>query len=153
MLAIMDDRTCSHFLSLTAFSAITQCAHWVVSYMVSQLQDKPKAKKPKAWWSHNKEVAFLNYLVEHQSEATHGCFKSSTISGAINSITHLYERGSIKNKTSRINKWNLVHFSLPFCLFTDHLYLVEISLYCNSRIQDISIWCNLGWCSWHKHQQ
>ena len=62
------------------------------------------------------EVAFLNYLVEHWSEATCGCFKDSTISGAINSIAHLHVRGLIKNRTSGMNKWNLVSISLPFCL-------------------------------------
>ena len=110
----MDDRTRSHFLSLTAFSAVAQCADWIVSHMASQLQDEPKVKKPRASWSHDEEVAFLDYLVEHQSEATHGCFKDSTISGAINSTAHLHVRGPIKNRTNRTNKWNSVSIFLPF---------------------------------------
>ena len=116
MLAIMDHRTCSCFLSLTAFSAVAQCAHWIVSHMASQLQDEPKVKKPRALWSHDEEVTFLDYLVEHQSEATRGCFKDSTISGAINSIAHLHVRGLIKNGTNGTNKWNSVRTFLPLLI-------------------------------------
>ena len=82
--------------------------------MASQLQDEPKVKKPRASWSHDEEVAFLDYLVEHRSEATRGCFKDSTISGAINSIAHLHVRGPIKNRTNGTNKWNSVSIFLPF---------------------------------------
>ena len=65
-------------------------------------------KKEKAWWSHEEEVLFLDYLINYWSEVTWGSFKSSTMMVAINSISHLHVEGMVKNKTSRIKKWSLV---------------------------------------------
>ena len=75
--------------------------------MASQLQE-PILRKQKAWWSDTEEVVFLNYFVKYQSQATHSTFKSSTITGVINSISHLHERGLVKTKTSGKHRWNAV---------------------------------------------
>ena len=69
----MDKRTHDCFLSLTAFSAVTQCTHWVVSYMASQLQDKLKVKKPRARWSHDEEVSDSTERVKEENGPTPNC--------------------------------------------------------------------------------
>ena len=106
----MDDRLRSRLLSVTAFSAVVQCTQWIVSHMAQNYQGESQLRKPRVWWSDKEEIGFINYLLEHQSEATRGCFKGATIAAAIQSIASLHVKGPIKNKASGMNKWNLVSF-------------------------------------------
>ena len=95
------DRLQICFLSLTAFAAVAHCAQWVsTNIMASQ----PNKSKEKASWSHAEEVAFLNYLIKHQSEAVQGGFKSHTMSGSIAAIVPLHERDATKKVSTGMNK-------------------------------------------------
>ena len=124
---------------------VIKYTNWIIQHMASQLQE-PTLRKQRAWWSDAEEVAFLNYLVKHQSQATHSNFKNSTIMVAINSISHLHERGLAKTKVSGIHKWNVVSlFFLDLLIITDDLtHPVEGCIHCNCRIQDHGLWRNLG---------
>ena len=106
---IVDDRLHIRLLSLSAFTTVAHCAQWILTnFMASQpSQDKSKEK---AWWSCAKEVAFLDYLVKHRSEAAHGSFKPHTMSGAIAAIAPLYEKGAPKKVSVGMSKWSTVSF-------------------------------------------
>ena len=140
----MDDRAHGRLLTVTAFSTVIQYANWIIQHMASQSQE-PTSRKQRAWWSDAEEVAFLNYLVEHQSQATRSAFKNLTITVAINSISHLHERGLVKTKVSGIHKWNMVSLVfLDLQIITDNLtHPVEGCIHCDCRIQDLGVWWNL----------
>ena len=91
-------------------------------------------------------MVFLNHLVEHQSQATCSAFKNLTITAAINSISHLHERGLVKTKVSRIHKWNVVSLVfLDLLIITDDLaHPMEGCIHHDCRIQDLDLWQNLG---------
>ena len=95
-----------------AFSAVVQCAQWIVSHMALQHQCGSQPRKPKVQWTNDEEVTCINYLLKHQSEATRGCFKGATIAAAIQSIASLHVKGPLKNKSSGMNKWNSVSLIL-----------------------------------------
>ena len=114
----MDDKALTRFLSVTAFSAVTQCALWIISHMSLPHSEVPKTRM-KASWSQDEEVAFLQYLIEHRSEVTWGCFKAATLTAAINSISHLHVKGPVKTKLNAANKWSGVSF-----LLFDHLQII-----------------------------
>ena len=124
---------------------VIQYANWIIQHMVSQLQEAT-LRKQRAWWSDAEEVAFLNYLVKHRSQATHSAFKNLTIMAAINSISHLHERGLVKTKVSRIHKRDVVSLVfLDLLIITDNLaHPVEGCVHCNCIIQDLGLWQNLG---------
>ena len=84
--ALMDNRAHGQLLTLTAFSTVIQYANWIIQHMASQSQE-PTLRKQRAWWSDTEEVAFLDYLVKCQSQATHGTFKNLTIMVVINHIS------------------------------------------------------------------
>ena len=116
----MDDKALTHFLSVTAFSAVPQCALWIISHMALQHSEVPK-KQLRESWSHDKEVAFPQYLVEQWLEVTQSCFKPATLTAAVNSLSHLHVKGPVKNKSNTANKWNAVSF-----LLFDYLWLSMI---------------------------
>ena len=105
----MDNKALTHFLSVTTFSAVTQCALWIISHMSLPHSEVPK-KRIKASWSQDEEVAFLQYFIKHRSEVTQGCFKAATLTAAINLISHLHVKGPVKTKSNAANKWNGVSF-------------------------------------------
>ena len=72
----------------------------------------------KASWSQDEEVVFLQYLIEHRSEVTQGCFKAAALTAAINSISHLHVKGPVKTKSNAANKWNGVSFDYLLILST-----------------------------------
>ena len=48
----MDDKALTHFLSVTTFSAVTQCALWIISHMSLPHSEVPKKRirvKMKRW--------------------------------------------------------------------------------------------------------
>ena len=142
----MDNRVHSRLLSVMAFSAVIQCAQWIISHMALQHQGGSQLRKPKAQWTNDEEVAFINYLPEHQSEAACGCFKGATIAAAIQSIASLHVKGLLKNKSSGMNKWNLVSFNLIFIfqsIANYCLYTVEAVVQCNQGVQNNGLQCNL----------
>ena len=95
-----------------AFNAVIQCAQWIVSHMALQHQGGAQLSKPKAQWTNDEEVTFINCLLKHCSEATCGCFKGATIAAAIQFIASLHVKGLLKNKSSGMNKWNSVSLIL-----------------------------------------
>jgi hypothetical protein len=154
----MDDYwTRSRFLSLTAFSAVAHCAHWIIANINMVLPDEgeSKHKRLKASWSPAEEVAFLDYLVDHRSQATRGCFKGATIAAAIDSISHLHVKGMPKNKSTGMHKWNAVSNNfLSIIILSTNLYIstVQVCVQRNPGVQIDGLWCNLGRCSWCRHQ-
>ena len=76
------------------------------------MASQPDKSKETAWWSYAEEVAFLDYIVKHQSEVVHGGFKSHTMSGVIAAIAPLHERGATKKVSTDTNKWGTVSILL-----------------------------------------
>ena len=105
----IDDMALTRFLSVTSFSAVTQCVLWIISHMALPHSEVPM-KRIRVSWSCDEEVAFLQYLVKHQLEVTWGCFKSATLTAAIDWISHLHVKGPVKTKLNAANKWNRVSF-------------------------------------------
>ena len=141
----MDNKALTRFLSVTAFSAVAQCALWIISHMSLPHSKVPKMRM-KASWSQDEEVAFLQYLVKHQSEVTQGCFKAATLTAAINSISHLHVKGPVKTKSNAANKWNGVSFDY-LQLSTDYLLILSTVEGCvpsHWRVQIFGLRCDLG---------
>ena len=141
----MDNKALTHFLSVTAFSTVAQCALSIISH-ISLWHSKVPKKKIKASWSQDEEVVFLQYLVEHQSEVTWGCFKAATLTAAINLISHLHVKGPVKTKSNAANKWNRVSFDY-LRLSTDYLLILSTVEGCEPshwRVQILGLQCDLG---------
>ena len=82
-------------LSLSAVSF-----HYASYLMATTLATQ---KKKWAKWTQEDEKAFLEFLVEHRSEAElHGQFKGHTIQKAVPVFNHKYD------KTQLMSKWNNV---------------------------------------------
>ena len=86
------------FLSVATLSAVVQCALWIISHMEPPHSEVP-TKRIRALWSHEEEVAFLQFLVKHQLDATQGCFKAAALTVAINLISHLHVKGPVDRKS------------------------------------------------------
>ena len=64
---------------------------------------------PTAHWTPKEELAFINFLVEHKSEAGDGRnFKVATFQKAEAHLAPLLERGAIKTQKSCRNKYSAV---------------------------------------------
>ena len=149
--ALTDNRTWSQFLSLIAFSVVTQCVHWITHHMAQPQGESSTVKKDKAWWSHEEDVSFLDYLINYWSEVTWGSFKVQLWWWQLTPYRRDGQKQDQQNKQVELGKFLiLISISIDSNWFT---YIVE-GIICNyRRIQVHGIWCNMGQCPWCMHQQ
>jgi hypothetical protein len=66
---------------------------------------------PSAVWTPAEEIVLLDFLVDNKAEAGNGGnFRKTTFQRASESISHLCQRGAVKNVKSCQNKWAMVSF-------------------------------------------
>ncbi len=81
-----------------------------------------------SWSLHNEEKSFVQFLLDHKSEAGDGgTFKGSTYQKGVKHISHLCERGPPKDSKSLQNKWNAVSDSWLFPMLFYFLGLQKLT--------------------------
>ena len=130
---------------------VIQYMNWIIQHMASQSQE-PTLRKQRAWWSDMKKWHSSTTLSSTNLRPL--VVLSKIQLSAINSISHLHERGLVKTKVSRIYKWNVVSLVfLDLLIITDDLaHPVEGYIHHNCRIQDLGLWWNLGQQEGCRHQ-
>jgi len=83
----------------------------------------------KAFWTQNDEVALINYLIDHKSEAGDGAnFKTNVFVGASQELTKTVSCGGLKTPAACKSKWAWVSTDSPVA------FLVDSSFFYSSRM-------------------